>query len=207
MNAETSFLGNYCCLLTVREVREIDSRQWADIMEENYRLVTPHSLEESQKRAWRDELKVLKQAFRNLPECYDELSVIFEYVIPGNVELGEEPDPEIIIRPDVIILSSRKVLVLEFKQRDGDVVFLQKAAKKYVKSIRRYHVNRPNRSVRGVLVLTHADSYQAHYPRLEACSPDTLSTVIRDYYEDCCKPVDDVFSWLESDFGLQKGRH
>lgn len=202
MNSDASYLGNYCCLMTVNDVRGIGATEWADAMEENYGLVTPHALGDSQRRAWRDELKVLKRAFKDLPECYDGLDVIFEYVIPGNTELGEEPDPEIVIRPDVIILSSKKVLVLEFKQRDEDLRCLQKAARKYVKSIKRYHVNRPNRSVRGVLVLTHAEEYQAHEYRLESCSPDTLATVIRDFFEDACEPIDDVFTWLETKFAL-----
>ena len=195
-------LGGYCCVLKIGEVLEIPGATWLDTMIESYPTVSDFVLNRAQIRAWVDEYAVLQKAFRDLPAGYRALDVVFEYVIPQNRPLGEEPDPASWIRPDAVILSEDTVLILEFKQRAEDERYQQRPAQKYRKSIKRYHRASRRMRKRSVLVLTKQRDYLEHYPGLDSCSPDKLATVIRDCLEDDCRPHPDAFAWLASEFGL-----
>lgn len=194
------YLTHACYVTTVKKFREISLEQWLSNMKANYQNVTPKDLTEAQIRAWEDEFNVLQDY---LPVEYDDLSMIFEYVMPANRPRGEEPDLNDIMRPDLIILSSDTVGIFEFKQRDNDDRYTIKPAKKYRKSIRRYHCNSIGMRKKAALVLTTRNGYISRHNRLISCSPDMLPQVMDEYFKEHNTPHPSPEAWMKSEFGLR----
>ena len=129
--------------------------------------------------------------------------LIFEYVMPANRPRGEEPDLNDIMRPDLIILSSDTVGIFEFKQRDNDDRYTIKPAKKYRKSIRRYHCNSIGMRKKAALVLTTRNGYISRHNRLVSCSPDMLPQIMDEYFKEHNTLHPSPEAWMKSEFGLR----
>lgn len=100
-------------------------------IDELLKLVRSHDypIDRSQVNSWKDSFTFLQN---NLPfdEIDNGISIVFEYFLPGEGGL----------RPDVILLSNKKVLVLEFK-RMVKLNYLDAATQvnRYVNDLKNYH--------------------------------------------------------------------
>lgn len=140
---------------------------------------------DSQIRAWKDEISVLKNAAQELPNNW---IVIFEYILPR--EEGR--------RPDVIILTGTKVLVLEFKQYTEEHHSQIDQVVGYTRDLREYHSYCFDKAVVPFLVLTKTQNKKNTYDDVQILSPDTLVASLLKYKEDTCEI--DAIGFLEGEY-------
>lgn len=140
---------------------------------------------DSQIRAWKDEISVLKNAAQELPNNW---IVIFEYILPR--EEGR--------RPDVIILTGTKVLVLEFKQYTEEHHSQIDQVVGYTRDLREYHSYCFDKAVVPFLVLTKTQNKKNTYDDVQILSPDTLAASLLKYKEDTCEI--DAIGFLEGEY-------
>lgn len=194
---ESRFLRNYCCMMSVEEFLTTTKDAWLSIMKDNFHKVCPYLITDAEIRAWEDEYNVLSA---KLSPDYKDLTMIFEYVMPANRHRGMEPDLTDVIRADLVILSADTVAIFEFKQRDNDDRYTLKAAKKYGKSIRRYHLNSRGMRKKSALVLTIRDQYYQKHHHLVSCSPDNLPAAMDKIFEGHSSLHPDPEGWAKTVF-------
>ena len=103
----------------------VDERDWGSQLCLHHQSCALEPAGDPQKRAWHRCFQVLRDQLRDLGDAY----IIFEYELPR--ERGR--------RPDVVILTGRTILVLEFKDY-GEVhrVNVDQVAA-YARDLRLYH--------------------------------------------------------------------
>lgn len=111
-------------------------------------------VEGSQVKSWQDCICFLQDELKGL-ELNRELSLIFEYELP--FEGGR--------RPDVILLSENKCLILEFKRKNKVLLKDQEQAIHYREDIKNYHheTNNMKVEVAACLVITETDEVFTDY--------------------------------------------
>lgn len=149
-----------------------------------------HGASMSQTEAWKEEIGVIKTAFRNLAisrqECLD-WSVVFEYELP--LEGGR--------RPDVIVLGPGKLIIFEFKQ---DTVVSRAAVDQvsaYARDLSEYHSETHNLDVIPVLVPTKARNLSMQTENVFAISPDLIAATLDGMSEG---DLIDLDSWIDGDY-------
>lgn len=155
-------------------------------------------------KAWEDCYDVLTVILSELPEAYWNLWMIFEYVIPQNKPGTKKFKRGLHRRADVILLSSDKVLVMEFKQSKG---INQKAFEKHVRQagmykrkLDKYHDASRDMEVLSVLVLSKARNRREEQRDCIVCSPDRLANEIMVFMGNVPQPYTNVKRWLRSTY-------
>lgn len=99
----------------------------------------------SQEKSWGDCYDYLINEFQNT-SVYDHCILLFEYCLPFTNYR----------RPDVIMLFNEKVLVLEFKRKDVELIQDVDQLNGYLNFMRKYHneTQKMHLKVQGVLILT-----------------------------------------------------
>ncbi|MCZ8540287.1 DNA/RNA helicase domain-containing protein [Psychrobacillus psychrodurans] len=99
----------------------------------------------SQEKSWGDCYDYLNNEFQNTT-IYDQCILLFEYCLPFTNYR----------RPDVIMLFNGKVIVLEFKRKDIDLIQDVDQLRGYLNFLRKFHdeTQRMNLLVEGALILT-----------------------------------------------------
>lgn len=141
--------------------------------------------EDSQIRAWNNEISVLKNAAQKLPNNW---IVILEYILPR--EEGR--------RPDVIILTRTKVLVLEFKQYTEEHHSQIDQVVGYTRDLREYHSYCFDKAVVPFLILTKTQNKKDTYDDVQILSPDKLVDSLLSYKEEACEI--DTLAFLEGEY-------
>jgi hypothetical protein len=172
-------------LLTIEERRAVSQRArygW----ESNFPLFasTPsrticHSLaafvrevSAEQERAWTDCVPALQREVREIIDvdpAAGAYSTILEYELPLESR-----------RPDVILLTSSGIVVLELKGKlEPSQADIDQAAA-YARDLRNYHRACADREVEAVLVPTRASGYSGIRNGVHVCGPDALDAFVRD---------------------------
>ena len=123
--------------------------------------------EESQIRAWKDELFVFRNYLSDLPPNW---GIIFEYVLPR--ENGR--------RPDVIILSNKEIYVLEFKKADREHLSHIDQVLGYKNDLVNYQSFCRNKIVKAILVPTDSFDLHKNIAGVIVVSPDKIREVFTD---------------------------
>ena len=141
-------------------------------------------LSNSQINAWKDSFEVLQNLNLN-----PNISIIFEYVLP--YESGR--------RPDVILLSSDHVIVLEFKMKDKIKPEDIDQVEAYARDLREYHFESRDKSVIPILVLTKTTNLNKNYGEVNCVSSDILQKKLNDIYQ---SPIEkyDFNKWIASKY-------
>ncbi|MCR4661540.1 MAG: hypothetical protein K5765_06025 [Clostridia bacterium] len=156
----------------------------------------------SQIRAWVDEIIKLRAAVRQLPEEFLDLDVVFEYRIPTSLKCDR------FIYPDVLIVSYRKIMVLEFKQLDASVekVFGGEATK-YKRHLKDNHPECKKMRIRTYMVLTKEKtdfkkfydfSFHGNKCRYTQISCNLLAEEIYHWFEKWYDTYNDFDDWLRA---------
>ncbi len=134
----------YCYKNTLNNFLNTSKSKWLEEMKNNFKKNVDLPLGLSQIHAWEDCYDVLVSTLDLFEKKYPGFTIIFEYTLP--YESGR--------RPDVILLSAKQVVILEFKMKNKvePADFDQCTA--YVRDIREYHYESRDKEVIGVLVLT-----------------------------------------------------
>lgn len=141
--------------------------------------------EDSQIRAWNNEISVLKNATKELPSNW---IIILEYILPR--EEGR--------RPDVIFLTGTKILVLEFKQYAEEHHSQIDQVVGYTRDLREYHSYCFDKQIIPFLVLTKTQNVNNTYDDVLVLSPDTLLAGLLKYEED--DSTIDAIAFLEGEY-------
>jgi len=126
---------------------------------------------ESQVLAWEDSIPKLQREVSRIVEVddlADRYTAILEYELPLESR-----------RPDVVLLVSGAVVVLELKGKtEPDQADLDQAAG-YARDLRCYHRHCANREVHAVVVPTRAHGYAGACDGVHVVGPDTLHDLIQ----------------------------
>jgi hypothetical protein len=189
---------NYCWLGSSEKLLAISNDTWLEEMKKNYALMFPNKNREddpsdSQIEAWKDSLNVLKDTLRSESPTRKKLTFISEYYLPR--ENGR--------RPDVIVLSGSKLLVLEFKMK-GKALFIDiDQAADYKRDIQNYHEPSQVMTVESVLMLSQLSNHYVEGNRrgiIEA-SPDYLGHILDTYFsEDQEISSEGLENWINGGF-------
>ena len=178
-----------CCYLgTIKEFLNENEDEWIRSMKTRFHeIYEDFPLEDDDNRgqvgAWKDCFRVLQNVLKNA-EYQDTNYIIFEYKLP--YEGGR--------RPDVLIVSSNQLLVLEFKQWDHYEETQADQLLGYTRDFREYHVACRDMDVISVLVLTRTTGILRKTKNVFVRSPDKL--------EIHCRSDKDfnIYDWIDSDY-------
>lgn len=173
-----------CYCASIAEFMATEQQSWLDVMTKTF--CDKHKgmdLNELQKEAGKDSYDVLKVAFAKKPILVNSY-IIFEYALP--YEGGR--------RPDVILINSDTVAILEFKMKKkvkrADIDQL----KAYARDISEYHVASRERKIVPVLLLTKGKDISKEKEGVWIKSPDRLVFTMQD------KGPVDIEGWLSSSY-------
>lgn len=197
---EYQYIGQYACYYRLDVFKKKSLNELLDNLEGYYSKVSPYPLEEEQVRAWTDCYKTLQECFKSIPKQYENLYVVFEYVLPNHKPGSKRSNGDVGIRSDVVLVSNTSTLVLEFKQRSEDFEGFVLQAKKYKTRLERYHEQAKNMRNHSVLVLTKAKKHLKKHDGVTTCSKDYLSDIIQIIFENDCERHEDIKGWLRSPF-------
>ena len=119
------------------------------------------AVEESQITAWKDEISVLEKTVIDLPHNW---IIILEYILPR--EAGR--------RPDVILLTGKEILVLEFKQFEEEHWSHIDQVIGYTRDLREYQSYCHNKEVIPFLILTKTQNKEKKYKNVQVLSSEKL---------------------------------
>jgi len=205
VNAQTRgtvdhYIGRYLAYNRVGVFKKKSLNEWLDRMEGRYAQVSPYELDEEQTRAWTDCHKVLQATFEALPKIYEDLFVIFEYVLPNHKPGSKRSEEDDGVRADAILVSDKRAVVLEFKQRDVDFEGFVLQAGKYKTRLERYHQQSKDMDIDAVLVLTKKKQYLQKHDSVITCSKDMLPFTLQQIFNDEVGRHQDIKAWLNSEF-------
>lgn len=168
------------------EIAEVRPQSVERVIRESYAAYYTGLPGDSQVAAWRDELAWLSASFRSVPETCD-WGVVLEYELPG--EGGR--------RPDVVVLTSNRVIVLEFKRgrmRPGHI----DQVKAYAADLADYHSESHDLPVDPVLVYTDRPGVRLEEDGVRVVGPDRLPETLRDL--DGFDGVQDLQHWVRGTY-------
>ena len=196
---KNSYINNFCFASEIFEFLNISKDEWLNAMIENYSYVTPYELTDEQIEAWKDCYDVLAESLRKITALnsgYGRLTIIFEYVL-------WDFDNENGVRPDVIILSKKRVGIIEFKTRsinDRNYKYVTSQAKKYRHRLLHNHQESKDMKIGVAAVMTSMKDYYQINGRVKCVSPDRFNESCESLMGIRPEPHPDVARWLNSDY-------
>ena len=194
------YIGQYACYYRLDVFKKKSLNELLDNLEGYHSKVSPYPLQDEQVRAWTDCYKSLQECFKTIPKQYENLYVIFEYVLPNHKPGSKRSDGDIGVRTDIVLVSKTSTLVLEFKQRSEDFEGFVLQAKKYKTRLERYHEQARHMRNHSVLVLTKAKKHLKKHDGVTTCSKDYLSDIIQIIFENDSDRHEDIQGWLRAPF-------
>ena len=197
MNAD---LGSCAMFITAGNLLGKTENQFVRALTHNFSRVAEGTPSDSQKSAWRNCYSVLCNTFRALPEAFQDLWVVFEYVLPHYAPGIKKFSKETHIRSDVILVGGETALVLEFKQYQKPFIGFYHQAMKYRKRLRRFHAESQGMRVEAAVVLTKAKGFRSSFEDVPGCSPDQFPSVLKSFFGEAPKRHGSIRRWLDSAF-------
>lgn len=201
-----SYIGKCCYHSTVEKFLALGEQEWLQAMSARFKRVSAFGLRPEQERAWKNCYAVMAAAFRQLPEEYGKLQIIFEYVLPlhrpGDCAADEDPS----VRADVVLLSKDTVAVFEFKDRDALYPGCERQARKYARRLKRWHTGSVGMRRKTAVVLTKAPHiYEKRY-HLTLCSGDTAVEAVKEFFPAPLRQMSDsgVKVWMQAEWAVAK---
>ena len=198
--------GNFCFFCRWGDFAKLNTDAWLEEMIRNSSLVHDSEPSDAQCRAWLSSRRVLIKALKALPRAYSDCYLLFEYVLPKYKPGTKRYEREKGIRPDVLVVGSRFVTVLEFKGRktddDGSVFegYISQA-RKYVTRLNKYHAASADMFVSALLVLTLEKDLLDDRDDIVIASADRLADalLLLDGADAAGIEFRDFDAWLRSD--------
>jgi len=194
------YIGQYACYFRLDVFKKKSLNEFLDCLEGYHSRVSPFPLGDEQVRAWTDCYKNIQNCFKEIPAKYNNLYVVFEYVLPTHNPRSKRSKDDVGIRSDVVIVSNTATLVLEFKQRSEDFEGFVLQAKKYKTRLEKYHAQAKKMRNYSMLVLTKTKKYMKKHDGVTSCSVDYLSDIMQIIFENDCERHADIKGFLSSQF-------
>ena len=198
-------IGNYAYTCKLEKLARITEDEWINIMERRNCRVSDHPVTEENRTAWRDCYRVLRDCAEQLPAQFRKLDIVFEYVLPLCPPGHRGSERGLGVRADVLLVSAKTVMVLEFKQRNDVFIGHVRQTRKYRSRIQNFHKESLGMFKRAILVLTAGEGISEQYHKVSVRSRDLLTQEIIHLFEDSPAPHPDFKSWLNSNFEIRKG--
>ena len=198
-----TYIGNYAYTCKLGSLLKKDENEWLQKMERRNGRVSGYSVTEENRKAWLDCFRVLRDCAEQLPAEFGRLDVVFEYVLPRHQPGTARAETDAGIRPDVLLISDKTVMVLEFKQRSEVFMGHVRQARMYRTRIQKYHAQSIGMNKKTILVLTCGEGISEQHSKVSVRSRDLLSQEIVRLFEDAPAPHRDINAWLNSDFQVR----
>ena len=178
------------CTYTVETFKQLNKSEWMKTMKaahEQYgRKFSKRALHNGQILAWADCFEVLQRVLKDFP--YPNFYLVFEYILCA----------ENACRPDVILVSSDQVFVLEFKHKayapETDIA----QADMYGRFMSTCHVASRDKEVITCLVLTKSTAEEEWIDgSLHFVSESALKTLLQERIKPPSRPLD-IDAWQKS---------
>ena len=197
MNAD---LGSCAMFITAGNLLGKTEDQFVRALTHNFTRVAEGTPSDSQKESWRNCYGVLCDTFRALPEAFQDLWVVFEYVLPHHAPGTKKFSKETHIRSDVILVGAETALVLEFKRHKKPFIGFYHQAMKYRKRLRIFHAESKGMHVEAAVVLTKAKEFRGSFEDVPGCSPDQFPSVLKAFFGEAPERHGNIRRWLDSAF-------
>ena len=170
-------------------------------LRKNYTRVSDFKLEKSEKESWASSLSILRAAYLTLGPAFGHLDVVMEYVLPRFKPGTKKSLTEHPIRADVLMVSSKTVLILEFKRRNAEFEsgYVMQAGK-YQTRIQRFHAASSDMIIKSIVVLTEEKNHVSSFGNVASCSADKLGDVIGLMFEPNPQTHPSFEEWINSEF-------
>ena len=192
------YLGHYCWSGSAEQLVNSTKEAWLTKMIEKYPDVSPYALKAGQKTAWGSSFSAMKKALKNNKP--KNALLVFEYALP--LSLGED-GAEMLVWPDALIVTDKKIVVLEFKNRplndDKIIEHFLSQAQKYQRRLEKYHVASQEKTIECILVSTKMHNAFRKTNAGVFCSGDQLNRAISKAFPTAAKAFD-YEDWLNSQF-------
>ena len=176
--------GRCCYADTIANFNNENETEFIDKVKSTFLDQHLVDLSDSQINAWVDSFRVMQGLNLN-----SNLNIIFEYVLP--YESGR--------RPDIILLSNKQVVILEFKMKNEVKNEDIDQVKAYARDIREYHYESRDKQVIPLLVLTRTKNLNENIDNITCVSDDQLQKVLDDVFQDNVVSCD-VHYWIASKY-------
>ena len=175
---------------TLQSFLAVDVVVWGNRLKEHQLACMNEAAGYSQRKAWFDCFNILQKQFSllNLPdELMQNIFVIFEYELPR--ERGR--------RPDVLILSGKNLIVLEFKGYEKENTAQIDQAKHYTRDLKNYHSQSHLLNVIPILVLAKANDINTTIDEVKIISGNNLHQIISPLIKEKFTKINE---WFNSDY-------
>lgn len=181
----SKFSKEYALKVKIGDITSADQRQleiWIktlrdsvnDVMSEDNSSRTGNSISQSQESVWMDCFKFIARTLSDMNMAAKEFELVFEYSLPGTVHE----------RPDVFLLTDKKVISLEFKRKPAPQVDNNKddvaQAIRYKEWLMNHHkmtINK-NLEVKSYLVCTHKEAKPGELRGIDILTADNFCSTI-----------------------------
>ncbi|WP_192944934.1 DNA/RNA helicase domain-containing protein [Ligilactobacillus agilis] len=163
---------------------------WLKNMINNFQQENDLPLDASQVRAWDDCGSHLLTELADLATSHPQMQIIFEYRLPYGSDR----------RPDVLLIDSNQVIILEFKQKKYFLPEDIDQAAAYARDLQEYHSESRGKKVTSIVVLTKNSAIPTKVLNgTLGCSIDQLAATIQDIIVPGGQPVD-IDTWINSNY-------
>jgi len=200
----SKFLKYYALKVKIRDIISADQRQlerWVKILKDHVNAVmsednssrSGNSVSQSQESVWLDCFQFIARTLSELDADAKEFELVFEYSLPGTVHE----------RPDVFLLTDKKVISLEFKRKPAPQVDDNKddvaQAIRYKEWLMNHHrvTIDKNLEVKSYLVCTHRDAQPGELRGINILTADNFCSTIEQELNGE-RPCQFIEEWLSS---------
>lgn len=175
---------------SLKSFLEIEVASWGNQLKLHHIDCMHEEASASQRRAWYDCFNILREQVTLLKldtDLAENSFIVFEYELPR--EKGR--------RPDVLILSGRNLIVLEFKGYGEENLAQIDQAKHYARDLKNYHQQSHDLNVIPFLVLTKSSNKLVAKDQVTIVSGDNLHIALKNLVEEKFININD---WFDSDY-------
>ncbi len=177
----------YRTVYSIHDFMNVDVSIWGKSLKEHIHICMGEEASYSQRKAWFDSFKILREQLTKIPDTLHDSKIIFEYELPR--ERGR--------RPDVLILSGNNLLVLEFKGYSSENSAQIDQVKLYTRDLKNYHEKSHHLNVVPFLVLASAKNTNKIIDDVNVISGDVLGNVLQVFIS---KGYMNVREWYYSEY-------
>jgi hypothetical protein len=171
----------------------LPKQDWLTALHEHHQHCMNSPVDESQVLAWDHSFDILQielKKFVFAKPASGNFTLIFEYELPR--ERGR--------RPDVIILGSSTIFVLEFKDYGKILQAHVDQVAAYARDLKHYHAGSRQYTVVPILVLARAKDLIQTYDAITVVSVNTIGAFLESRMASENAPLIDPIAWITADY-------
>lgn len=177
---------------SIRQFMSTGIGEWQRRLLLHYSSMPPGGIPSAQQmESWTEEFEIMRSAIGYLgPDMSDLVGVAFEYELPR--EGGR--------RPDVVLVTRQKIVVLEFKQKNRPTPADVDQVWSYARDLANYHALCRDRTVCACLVNTRGSGQLGRAGEVALANRDTLGPYLLSTLSGVDQQSSDLNAWLDADY-------